>query len=115
MSQMAATVPSRALCHQHPGVLTSETTLTDARPGRVLLAQSPFFPGGGGQLPDEGIIRWGSGQASVRRNRRTHRQACVGTHLASTGLSPTIRILKIDNKGRHNRAFTSAYKAAHLS
>ena len=31
------------------------------------------------------------------------RQACGGTHLASTGASPPIRILKIDNKGRHNR------------
>jgi misacylated tRNA(Ala) deacylase len=31
------------------------------------------------------------------------RQACGGTHLASTGSSPPIRILKIDNTGRHNR------------
>ncbi|MFO1149822.1 MAG: alanyl-tRNA editing protein [Alsobacter sp.] len=31
------------------------------------------------------------------------RQACGGTHLASTGLSRTLRILKVDNKGRQNR------------
>jgi len=31
------------------------------------------------------------------------RQACGGTHLASTGASAPLRILKIDNKGRHNR------------
>jgi misacylated tRNA(Ala) deacylase len=31
------------------------------------------------------------------------RQACGGTHLASTGRSHPVRILKIDNKGRHNR------------
>ena len=31
------------------------------------------------------------------------RQACGGTHLASTGRSRPIGILKIDNKGRHNR------------
>lgn len=31
------------------------------------------------------------------------RQACGGTHLTSTGGSPPVRILKIDNKGRHNR------------
>jgi misacylated tRNA(Ala) deacylase len=31
------------------------------------------------------------------------RQACGGTHLASTGISAPLRILKIDNKGRHNR------------
>ena len=31
------------------------------------------------------------------------RQACGGTHLPSTGRSRPLRILKIDNKGRHNR------------
>lgn len=31
------------------------------------------------------------------------RQACGGTHLASTAQSPAVRILKVDNKGRHNR------------
>lgn len=31
------------------------------------------------------------------------RQACGGTHLASTGNSRPIRILKVENKGRHNR------------
>jgi misacylated tRNA(Ala) deacylase len=31
------------------------------------------------------------------------RQACGGTHLASTGGSRPVKILKIDNKGRHNR------------
>lgn len=31
------------------------------------------------------------------------RQACGGTHLASTGSIPPVRLLKIDNKGRHNR------------
>ena len=31
------------------------------------------------------------------------RQACGGTHLASTRGSGPLRILKIDNKGRHNR------------
>jgi misacylated tRNA(Ala) deacylase len=31
------------------------------------------------------------------------RQACGGTHLPSTACSRPLRILKIDNKGRHNR------------
>jgi misacylated tRNA(Ala) deacylase len=31
------------------------------------------------------------------------RQACGGTHLGSTGACRPIRILKIENKGRHNR------------
>src|SRR5262249_52101694 len=31
------------------------------------------------------------------------RQACGGTHLSSTACSRPLRVLKIDNKGRHNR------------
>jgi misacylated tRNA(Ala) deacylase len=225
-------------CHDHPETLSLETEVVDARPGRVALAQSPFYPGGGGQLADRGLLRWKGGEAKVtgfelsagklwhlldapdeaagaveavvdphfrRRMRQLHtdthilnalvfqafdgalvtgvqmaddgtarmdfdvpaadndrlralegpindlirqdiplrfvyvpvheaqaehglirsrsvappptpdgrirvveivgldRQACGGTHLASTGGSPSIRILKVDNKGRHNR------------
>jgi misacylated tRNA(Ala) deacylase len=225
-------------CHEHPDTLVVETTVTDARPGKVALAQSPFYPGGGGQLADRGTVRWSGGEAKVtgfdlsagkvwlllgaqvevtgvveaavdadfrRMMRQLHtdthvlnalvfqqfdgalvtgvqmaedgtarmdfdlpgadnerlrglegpmndlirqdiavsiayvamheahaehglirsrsvappptsdgkiriveiagldRQACGGTHLASTGASPPVRILKIDNKGRHNR------------
>jgi misacylated tRNA(Ala) deacylase len=225
-------------CHDNPETLTLQTEVADARPGKVALLQSPFYPGGGGQLPDRGIVRWSGGEARVtgfeysagrlwhmldtqaevtgsveasvdpgfrRKMRQLHtdthvlnalvfqqfdgalvtgvqmaedgtarmdfdlpaadndrlraleapindlirqdfavkfvyvpmheaqstpglirsrsvappptadgkiriveigsldRQACGGTHLASTGGSPPVRILKIDNKGRHNR------------
>lgn len=225
-------------CHDHPDTLTLETSVTDARPGRIVLADTPFYPGGGGQLGDRGIVRWTGGEARLtgfevsagklwhlldtqadiegkveavvdpefrRKMRQLHtdthvlnalvfqqfdgalvtgvqmaddgtarmdfdvpgadndrlralegpindiirqdvplnfvyvpmheaqaekglirsrsvappptpdgkirvveivgldRQACGGTHLASTGGSPPVRILKIDNKGRHNR------------
>src|SRR5207237_2931207 len=49
----------------HPEVLTLETDVLDARPGRVVLARSPFYPGGGGQLQDRGLIRWSGGEATV--------------------------------------------------
>src|SRR5690242_5932507 len=52
-------------CHEHPDALTVETDVTDARPGRITLAQSPFYPGGGGQLADRGVIRWKGGEAKV--------------------------------------------------
>ena len=225
-------------CHDHPDALTLETAVADARPGRIVLAETPFYPGGGGQLADRGFIRWTGGETRVtgfevsagklwhlldteaditgriealvdadfrRKMRQLHtdthvlnalvfqqfdgalvtgvqmaedgtarmgfdvpgadndrlralegpindiirqdvplnfiyvpmheaqaekglirsrsvappptadgkirvveivgldRQACGGTHLASTGSSPPVRILKIDNKGRHNR------------
>ncbi len=225
-------------CHDHPDALSLDTAVADARPGRIALVDTPFYPGGGGQLADRGLVRWAGGEARVtgfevsagklwhlldtqadiagnveavvdadfrRKMRQLHtdthvlnalvfqqfdgalvtgvqmaedgtarmdfdvpgadndrlralegpindiirqdiplnfvyvpmhqaqaekglirsrsvappptpdgkirvveivgldRQACGGTHLASTGGSPPVRILKIDNKGRHNR------------
>ena len=42
-----------------------ETTILDARPGAAVLAQSPFHPGGGGQIADRGTIAWSGGEARV--------------------------------------------------
>ena len=56
---------SRYFCHEHPEILTVETRILDARPGAVVLEQSPFHPGGGGQLADRGRIRWSGGEVAV--------------------------------------------------
>lgn len=58
---------SRYYCTDHPDVLELETRVLDVRPGAVLLAASPVFPGGGGQLMDRARIAWGSGEANVER------------------------------------------------
>ena len=39
--------------------------MVDAAPGRVLLAQSLLYPGGGGQLADRGMLRWARGEHAV--------------------------------------------------
>jgi misacylated tRNA(Ala) deacylase len=56
---------SRYYCHEFPDVLTLETRVIDARPGAVVLEQTPFHPGGGGQLADRGALRWSGGEAVV--------------------------------------------------
>jgi len=56
---------ARAFYHEHPDILTMETEVVDAAPGRVLLAQSPLYPGGGGQLADRGVLRWTHGEHAV--------------------------------------------------
>jgi len=56
---------SRYLCHDHPDVLSVETHVIDARPGAVVLDQSPFHPGGGGQLADRGRLAWASGEVAI--------------------------------------------------
>jgi misacylated tRNA(Ala) deacylase len=55
----------RALYHERPAELTVETEVADARSGRVRLARSPFYPGGGGQLADRGVVRWRGGEVTV--------------------------------------------------
>jgi misacylated tRNA(Ala) deacylase len=52
-------------CHDQPDTLVIETEVVDAQPGKVALAQSPFYPGGGGQLADRGVLRWGGGEAKI--------------------------------------------------
>jgi misacylated tRNA(Ala) deacylase len=52
-------------CHDNPETLTLETEIVDAQPGKIALAQSPFYPGGGGQLADRGTLKWNGGEAVV--------------------------------------------------
>jgi misacylated tRNA(Ala) deacylase len=52
-------------CHEHPDTLVVQTTVAAAWPGKVALAESPFYPGGGGQLADRGVVRWDGGEARV--------------------------------------------------
>jgi misacylated tRNA(Ala) deacylase len=56
---------TRSFYHEQPETLVLETEALDAGPGRVLLARSPFYPGGGGQLADRGVLRWEHGEAAV--------------------------------------------------
>jgi misacylated tRNA(Ala) deacylase len=57
---------ARAFYHDNPDVMALGTEVVDARPGLVLLAQSPFYAGGGGQLPDRGTLRWSGGETTVK-------------------------------------------------
>jgi misacylated tRNA(Ala) deacylase len=56
---------TRYYCHEHPDLLTLEARVVDARPGAVLLDATPFYPGGGGQLPDRGRLAWTGGEVAV--------------------------------------------------
>jgi misacylated tRNA(Ala) deacylase len=55
----------RYFCHENPDILTLATAVVAARPGAVVLSDTPFYPGGGGQLPDQGVIRAAGGEAKV--------------------------------------------------
>jgi misacylated tRNA(Ala) deacylase len=54
-----------AFYHEHPDQMVLEAEVIESRPGRVLLSRSPFYPGGGGQLADRGVVRWSMGESRV--------------------------------------------------
>ena len=56
---------ARSFYHTNPDTLTLATDVVDAVPGRVLMAEQPFFPGGGGQLADRGKLQWSGGEAEI--------------------------------------------------
>jgi misacylated tRNA(Ala) deacylase len=56
---------ARYFCHEHPEVLVVDTQVVEARPGAVALQQTPFYPGGGGQLTDRGVLRWAGGETRI--------------------------------------------------
>jgi misacylated tRNA(Ala) deacylase len=53
------------LCHEQPELFTHEATVVDARPGAVVLSQSAFHPGGGGQVSDIGELELATGRVGV--------------------------------------------------
>ena len=58
---------SRPLCHEAPDLHEFHATVIDARAGAVLLDRSAFYPGGGGQPADRGVLRWAGGVVRVDR------------------------------------------------
>jgi misacylated tRNA(Ala) deacylase len=56
---------SRYACHDRPEATTFETEIIGAEPGAVLLRESLFYPGGGGQLADRGRLVTPQGEFEV--------------------------------------------------
>lgn len=56
---------TRLFCQDNPEILTLDAAVVRTRPGAVLLSRHPLYPGGGGQLPDRGVIRWQGGETAV--------------------------------------------------
>jgi misacylated tRNA(Ala) deacylase len=89
----------RLLCQEQPDLLEFDAPVLDSRPGAVLLAQSPVFPGGGGQLPDKATLFWSQGEAPIQALHPEERGLWheIG---GDAEISGTVRI-KIDAEFRH--------------
>jgi misacylated tRNA(Ala) deacylase len=53
------------LCHEQPDLFTFDAEVLARRPGAVVLSRSAFYPGGGGQPPDQGVLAWQGGEVAV--------------------------------------------------
>lgn len=60
-------------CQTHPDVLELVTPVLAARPGAVLLASSPVFPGGGTHLDSTGQARAVKVLKAENKGRRSRR------------------------------------------
>lgn len=56
---------SRYLCHDRPEILDFDTRIAKAEPGKVLLRETFFYPGGGGQLADRGKLETSQGEFAI--------------------------------------------------
>lgn len=65
---------TRALYHHDPVQLTFAATVSASQGQEVALDATAFYPAGGGQSADHGVLRWASGEARVtdtRKNKAT--------------------------------------------
>ncbi len=56
---------SQYLCHESPDLFEVEAEVVRAETGRVLLSRSSFYPGGGGQPADRGLLHWSGGETAI--------------------------------------------------
>ncbi|MQF80348.1 alanyl-tRNA editing protein [SAR202 cluster bacterium AD-493-K16_JPT_193m] len=77
---------TRPLYHEDSYLREFQATIVDKVDGGVILNQSAFYPGGGGQPSDEGILKDGSNEYPVTRIRR---DAGILVHLIN-GKTPEI-------------------------
>lgn len=56
---------SQYLCHESPDLFEVEAEVVRAEAGRVLLSRSSFYPGGGGQPADRGLLQWSGGETAI--------------------------------------------------
>jgi misacylated tRNA(Ala) deacylase len=83
-----------------------DAVVLDSGPDGIVLDQSAFYPGGGGQPPDHGVLLWGGVQTRIAGARKTaddvglDQQADGGTHVASTAQVGRISVVKVESKGK---------------
>ena len=86
-------------CHDFPDTLSLSTDVLDVEPGKVLVSTSPFFPGGGGQLPDRGVLI-NDGEPIAVQGTRITPEGVWHTIDHTCTISPTVELI-VDELHRH--------------
>jgi len=80
--------------------LSAETSVAAADGTLVKLEESPFYPEGGGQVSDSGVLSWEGGEAEVAEVIRAGNDQAL--RLATDGLKPGVRVdARVDHDTRH--------------
>jgi len=109
----AAAAPSRFVGYERLSIQTSVSAL-EREDGRVLakLEESPFYPEGGGQVADSGLLRWEGGEAKVADVYRVGEDQALALE-ASDGPEPgSVVEAEVDHFSRH--ATMRNHTATHL-
>lgn len=61
---------TRALYREEPALLTFSASVTEVSLGAVALNATAFYPEGGGQNGDSGVLRWDGGEVRIRDTRK---------------------------------------------
>ncbi|WP_034351884.1 serine-tRNA(Ala) deacylase AlaX, partial [Deinococcus phoenicis] len=73
---------TRPLYHEAPTRLTFTATVTEVREGAAALDATAFYPEGGGQNGDAGVLRWPGGEVRVRETRKDRASGMIWHELA---------------------------------
>ncbi len=80
--------------------LSAETSVAAADGALVKLEESPFYPEGGGQVSDSGVLAWEGGEVPVAGVIRAGDDQAL--RLADAGLEPGVRVeARVDHDTRH--------------
>lgn len=103
---------TEAIYHDDAYVKGFEASVTAVEPEGIVLSRTAFYPGGGGQPHDVGILRWGGAAAAVERLTRG---AAGPIHVLSGSDRPALGSTvqgEIDWSRRH--ALMRAHTALHI-
>lgn len=96
--------------HEFPNQFEATVEPLEARPGRVLVKESPLYPGGGGQLADRGAIECDSFRSAVTGIERTADGIWISFADARTASGPIV--IRVDETFR--RLMSQLHTASHV-